>query len=64
MHGHLSAGYTYVYSLLNSLTSSIGNEDRFATKTWPASFSLTGSLGAYWDGGKLALRQKDYPEID
>jgi hypothetical protein len=39
--------YAYVYSLLNSLISWIGIEDRFATKTWPASFSLTGNLGAY-----------------
>jgi hypothetical protein len=49
----------YVYSLLNSLTLSIGIEDRFATKTWPASFSLTGNLGAYWersiDRGKSTL---------
>jgi len=47
--------YAYVYSLLNSLTSSIGIEDRFATKTWPTSFSLTGNLGAYQeriDGGR------------
>ena len=41
--------YAHVYNLLNWLTSWIGTDDRFATKTWPASFSLTGNLGAYKD---------------
>ena len=38
---------THVYSHSNSSTSSMGCSERWATQTWPAPFSRTGSFGAW-----------------
>ena len=37
---------TYLYIFSNSAKGSTGRDVRFATKTWPTSFSRTGNLGA------------------